>query len=127
MRRRFIGTGSSEGERCVALGLLIKHGRQPRSHRRSYVGQFNAHRRQSERPHYAPRFVAARRDYLAQEARNRSLGRAGELFVVELEARRLHANFARSDWLTASSTSPPHAVTALGITRCRSRTTVASG
>lgn len=40
---------------------------------------------------YSPRFSAARRDYLAQEARNRSLGRAGELFVVELEARRLHA------------------------------------
>ncbi|HET6632309.1 MAG TPA: DUF3883 domain-containing protein [Rhodanobacteraceae bacterium] len=40
---------------------------------------------------YAPRFSAAKRDYLAQEARNRSLGRAGELFVVELEARRLHA------------------------------------
>ena len=39
---------------------------------------------------YAPTFSAARRDYLAQEARNRSLGRAGELFVVELEARRLH-------------------------------------
>lgn len=40
---------------------------------------------------YAPRFSPARRDYLAQEARNRSLGRAGELFVLELEARRLHA------------------------------------
>lgn len=40
---------------------------------------------------YTPRFSPARRDYLAQEARNRSLGRAGELFVVELEARRLHA------------------------------------
>lgn len=40
---------------------------------------------------YAPKFSASRRDYLAQEARNRSLGRAGELFVVELEARRLHA------------------------------------
>jgi hypothetical protein len=40
---------------------------------------------------YAPSFRASRRDYLAQEARNRSLGRAGELFVVELEARRLHA------------------------------------
>jgi hypothetical protein len=39
---------------------------------------------------YSPRFSAARRDYLAQEARNRSLGRAGELFVAELEARRLH-------------------------------------
>src|SRR5690606_33207345 len=40
---------------------------------------------------YAPRFSPARRDYLAQEARNRSLGRAGELFVLEVEARRLHA------------------------------------
>ena len=40
---------------------------------------------------YAPRFSASRRDYLAQEARNRSLGRAGELFVLELESRRLHA------------------------------------
>lgn len=39
---------------------------------------------------YAPRFSPAKRDYLAQEARNRSLGRAGELFVLELEARRLH-------------------------------------
>lgn len=39
---------------------------------------------------YAPRFSAARRDYLVQEPRNRSLGRAGELFVAELEARRLH-------------------------------------
>lgn len=36
-------------------------------------------------------FSPVRRDYLAQEARNRSLGRAGELFVVELEARRLFA------------------------------------
>lgn len=42
-------------------------------------------------PDYAPRFSAARRDYLAQEARNRSLGKAGEIFVLELEARRLHA------------------------------------
>lgn len=41
---------------------------------------------------YAPRFSAARRDYLAQESRNRSLGRAGELFVAELETRRLHAS-----------------------------------
>lgn len=40
---------------------------------------------------YVPSFSPAKRDYLAQEARNRSLGRAGELFVVELEARRLHA------------------------------------
>lgn len=41
-------------------------------------------------PEYAPRFSPAQRDYLAQESRNRSLGNAGELFVAELEARRLH-------------------------------------
>lgn len=40
---------------------------------------------------YAPRFSPAKRDYLAQETRNRTLGRAGELFVLDLEARRLHA------------------------------------
>lgn len=40
---------------------------------------------------YSPRFTAVRRDYLAQEARNRSLGHAGERFVMEIEARRLHA------------------------------------
>ena len=43
-----------------------------------------------ERPEYAPRFSPARRDYLAQESRNRSLGKAGELFVLKLEAERLH-------------------------------------
>ncbi len=42
-------------------------------------------------PEYAPRFSPLRRDYLAREARNCSLGRAGELFVLELESRRLHA------------------------------------
>ena len=31
-----------------------------------------------------------KRDYLAREARNRSLGLAGELLVMEYEARRLH-------------------------------------
>lgn len=41
-------------------------------------------------PSYAPRFHAVQRDYLARESRNRSLGLAGELFVVEFEARRLH-------------------------------------
>ena len=41
-------------------------------------------------PTYAPRFSPAKRDYLAQEGRNRSLGRAGEEFVLEFEARRLH-------------------------------------
>jgi hypothetical protein len=40
---------------------------------------------------YSPKFLPFRRDYLAREARNRSLGRAGELFVLELESRRLHA------------------------------------
>jgi hypothetical protein len=39
---------------------------------------------------YAARFVAMRRDYLAREAQNQSLGDAGERLVVELEARRLH-------------------------------------
>ena len=41
-------------------------------------------------PDYAPRFSPAKRDYLAQEARNRSLGKAGELFVLELEIQRLY-------------------------------------
>ncbi len=43
-----------------------------------------------EPPSYQPNFSSIRRDYLAQESRNRSLGRAGELFVLELEVRRLH-------------------------------------
>jgi len=38
-----------------------------------------------------PSFSPVQRDYLAQEARNRSLGHAGESFVVELERLRLHA------------------------------------
>lgn len=45
--------------------------------------------RETDKP-YVPNFAAVTRDYLAQEARNRSLGRAGELFVLELETRRLH-------------------------------------
>jgi hypothetical protein len=40
-------------------------------------------------PNYSPSFSPAKRDYLAQEARNRSLGQAGELFVAELESQRL--------------------------------------
>ena len=40
---------------------------------------------------YSTGFSPVKRDYLAQEARNRSLGRAGELLVLELESRRLHA------------------------------------
>lgn len=35
------------------------------------------------------------RDYLDREARNRSLGEAGEAFVVEFEQRRLHAAGAK--------------------------------
>lgn len=45
--------------------------------------------RETAKP-YVPNFAAVKRDYLAQEARNRSVGRAGELFVLELDARRLH-------------------------------------
>jgi hypothetical protein len=36
-----------------------------------------------------PSFRAVKRDYLEQEARNQSLGLAGELFVLEFENRRL--------------------------------------
>lgn len=35
------------------------------------------------------------RDYLAREARNRSLGLAGEVMILEFEARRLHAAGAK--------------------------------
>lgn len=38
---------------------------------------------------YKPLFKAAKRDYLAREARNRSLGLAGEEFVVQFEHWRL--------------------------------------
>ena len=47
-------------------------------------------------PDYSPNFLPVRRDYIAREARNRSLGRAGELFVLELESRRLHAEGKRA-------------------------------
>lgn len=40
---------------------------------------------------WQPTFRHLVRDYLAQEARNRSLGQAGELFVAEFETRRLDA------------------------------------
>ncbi len=40
--------------------------------------------------------VPIKRDYLQREARNRSLGLAGELLVMEYEARRLHALGARA-------------------------------
>ena len=50
-----------------------------------------ANRVRESPPAYVPRHIAVKRDFLAQEARNRSLGRAGELLVIELESRRLHA------------------------------------
>ncbi|MBP6597288.1 MAG: DUF3883 domain-containing protein [Arenimonas sp.] len=42
-------------------------------------------------PAVISRFTAVRRDYIEREARNRSLGLAGELFVLDYEARRLHS------------------------------------
>lgn len=45
---------------------------------------------QKEQAPYQPRFVAGKRDYLAQEAHNRSLGAAGEELVLKLEVLRLH-------------------------------------
>lgn len=39
----------------------------------------------------APTRRASKRDYLQLESRNRSLGLAGEQFIAEYEARRLHA------------------------------------
>lgn len=38
---------------------------------------------------------AIKRDYLERESRNRSLGKAGELLVMEYEARRLHEEGAK--------------------------------
>lgn len=38
---------------------------------------------------YAPHFAAIKRDYLVLESRNRSLGDAGERFVIEYEIQRL--------------------------------------
>ena len=38
---------------------------------------------------------AIKRDYLERESRNRSLGKAGELLVMEYEARRLHQEGAK--------------------------------
>jgi Domain of unknown function (DUF3883) len=42
-------------------------------------------------PSYVPRTGGLQRDYLNREARNRSLGTAGEAFVVAYERYRLHA------------------------------------
>lgn len=50
---------------------------------------------ESEPAPYAARTVGLRRDYLDREARNRSLGVAGEAFVVEFERFRLHAAGAK--------------------------------
>lgn len=41
-------------------------------------------------PEVVSRFAPVRRDYIEREARNRSLGLAGEMFVLEYEVRRLH-------------------------------------
>lgn len=50
-----------------------------------------AHSVQSERaPYFAAQRPTLKRDYLDREARNASLGLAGEEFVVEFERRRLH-------------------------------------
>jgi hypothetical protein len=50
-----------------------------------------AHLVQSERvPYFVTQKPVLKRDYLDREARNASLGRAGEEFVVEFEQRRLH-------------------------------------
>lgn len=42
-------------------------------------------------PAVRAKIIPFRRDYVEREARNRRLGLAGELFVLEFEARRLHA------------------------------------
>lgn len=44
---------------------------------------------QDKGPEYAPKRIASKRDYLAQEARNSALGEAGELLVLEYEEHRL--------------------------------------
>lgn len=49
--------------------------------------------REGRVPWHSKRLVE--RDYLAREARNRSLGLAGELMVLDFEARRLHAAGAK--------------------------------
>jgi hypothetical protein len=41
--------------------------------------------------HYSVRAAACRRDYVARESRNRSLGAAGEEFVLAFETYRLHS------------------------------------
>jgi len=50
------------------------------------VDQASANRQ----PEYQPRSLGVKRNYLEQECRNRSLGRAGEQFVVAYERHRLH-------------------------------------
>lgn len=57
----------------------------------AWVPPPKARKQREAPPEYAPRFSPAKRDYLGREARNRSLGQAGERFVMELEAQRLHA------------------------------------
>ena len=66
-------------------------------------------RQRESPPAYGHKFVATRRDYLAQEAHNRSLGRAGELFVLELEARLLEAVLEQT--LGADGEGADHGIT----------------
>lgn len=63
---------------------------QLEDHMSVWVPRPKVARVQQNSPTYSPDFSPAKRDYLAQEARNRSLGRAGEIFTAEIEARRLH-------------------------------------
>ncbi|TKS53804.1 DUF3883 domain-containing protein [Luteimonas yindakuii] len=63
---------------------------QPQAAEHAWVSRPKVASLKDPSPDYAPRFSSVRRDYLAQEARNRSLGKAGELFVLELEVQRLH-------------------------------------
>jgi hypothetical protein len=67
---------------AIAARLPVDHSVWVPAPRPSRIGEVPAD--------YSPRFSPSKRDYLEQEARNRSLGRAGELFVLELETRRLH-------------------------------------
>lgn len=50
--------------------------------------QTSAHEQRA--PYFAANKPQLKRDYIDREARNRSLGKAGEEFVVQFEQRRLH-------------------------------------
>ena len=69
---------------------------------------------------YAHHRRAAKRDYVAIDAANRSLGHAGEVAVVSLEKQRLRARGSRTS-LVPSSTSARRAATGWASTSSRSR------